>query len=107
MRRTRQLDKAIEVILTTLPTIKENKYRAPIYSNLGFIYLDKNQYDKCEEPLFMAKALGPNMVEPLIGLGICFAMNGDKWVAQKMFYQALQLEPESKRIMTLGKELGL
>jgi len=107
LRRTQQLDKAIEVILETLPIIKENKYRAPIYSNLGFIYLDKNQYDKCEEPLFMAKALAPKMVEPLIGLGICFNMNGDKWVAQQMFYKALELEPESKRIMALGRKLGL
>ncbi|WP_448546885.1 tetratricopeptide repeat protein [Thalassotalea fusca] len=107
MRRLGKFEQAIVLINETIPRIKQKKYLAHIYSNLGFLYIDTKQYDKCEEALFMAHAINSQMVEPLIGLGTCFALRGEKWVAKGLFERARLIEPDSERIATLAKQLGI
>lgn len=82
---------AIDQTLAILPKLKDNKYLAIIYTNLGSFYWQEKNYLHCTKYMFQAMKLKPASIEPVIGVGKCFEEMGDKEMAVQMFNKARKM----------------
>lgn len=88
-----ELNKAVDSYNAALSQDRKN---FAIYSNLSLFYKELNQLDKAIDSGLACFRINPNLVDNLIRLGDLYSKKRQFAEANKYYYMALEIEPDSR-----------